>query len=278
MSGGSSSACLTRRSLFGAAILMAGMASARASAAPVRSPSPSSWLDYEARLRARLADAGGGRFDPDFARSLLSQANTFRAGEGLAAYAWDDGLAACARAHAADMANRNYFAHETPEGFTHLERTSLLTRDLCGDTAENLAWREAQRGGTTPRQFEQLWEASPGHRKNLLRERYTSAGYGVVKVNNAYYAAGVYADASVRLARPLPLRVHSGADLSPALSGASPSIERLTLTRPFQDPTWIASTADRMPSLQPGVWQLRPMRFAGGNRFDVLTGPLFFVA
>ena len=276
MSRGPATTCMTRRGVFAAGLLLAGATGALAAPAP--SPSSAAWLDYEARLRARLADAGGGRFDAAFAQELLSQVNGFRSSQGLGSYAWDDGLAACARAHAADMANRNYFAHETPEGFTHLDRTSLLTRDLCGETAENLAWREGQRGGSTPRQFEQLWETSPGHRKNLLREHYTSAGYGVVKVGAAYYAAGVYADASVRLARPLPLRVRSGAELTPALSGASPNIDRLTVTQPFQNPTWMAAASEKIPPLQPGIWQLRPMRFAGGNRFDVLTGPLFFVA
>jgi uncharacterized protein YkwD len=264
---------MTRRGVFtAAALLMAGATAARAAPS-----SAASWLTYEGRLRARLADAGGGRFEPDFAHALLSQTNTFRGTQRLAAYQWDEGLAACARAHAADMAARDYFAHETPEGFTHLDRVSLLTRDLCGETAENIAWRDYPSAASTPRQFEDLWESSPGHRKNLLRDGYTSAGYGVVKVGSAYYAAGVYADASVRLARPLPLRFGAGAQLSSALDGASPIIERLALTPPFQDPTWISSSTGKMPPLQPGVWQLRPMRAAGAHRFDVLTGPLFFV-
>lgn len=265
---------MTRRSVFAGALLFAG--ATRAAAAPAASQI-TAWLAYEQRLHARLADAGGGAFEEDFAQALLSQANMLRGSQQLGAYQWDEGLAACARAHAADMASRNYFAHETPEGFTHLDRTSLLTRDLCGETAENLAWRSLSSGRSTPRDFEALWEASPGHRKNLLREHYTSAGYGVVRVGNAYYAAGVYADARVRLSRPLPLTVRGGADLTSALDGSSPNVERVAWTAPFQDPTWARSPGEPLPSLQPGIWQLRPMRAAGVNRFDVLAGPLFFV-
>lgn len=264
---------MTRRGVFTAAALLMASASA-ARAAPA---SAGSWLAYESRLRARLADAGGGRFEPDFAHALLSQTNGFRASERLSAYQWDEGLAACARAHAADMASRDYFAHESPEGFTHLDRVSLLTRDLCGATVENIAWRDYPTTASTPQQFEDLWENSPGHRKNLLRDGYTSAGYGVVKVGSAYYAAGVYADASVRLARPLPLKFGADSQLISAVQGASPVIERMAFTPPFKDPTWISTPDGKMPALQPGIWQLRPMRATAAHKFDVLTGPMFFV-
>jgi hypothetical protein len=228
-------------------------------------------------LNARLIDAGGGEFDPDFAHDLLSRTNAFRDGQQLSPYMWNDGLAECARAHAADMAARNFFAHESPEGFTHLDRTALLSRDLCGQTSENLAWRDYPTDPSTPQEIEDLWEGSSGHRKNLMHPGYTSVGYGVVKVKTAYYAAGVYADASIRLARPLPLRFSSAAQLPPALAGASPTIERLALTQPFQAPTWMAAPGETMPTLRPGTWQLRPLRAAGDNHYDVLTGPMFFV-
>ena len=262
---------MTRRGVFVGALLIAGAHGALA--APGGS---NRFLSYEQKLRSRLADAGGGRFDPAFAQALLSEANGFRAEQQLGTYQWDEDLATCARAHAADMASRDYFGHPSPEGFTHLDRVALLARDLCGSTAENLAWREDSRG-STPSQFQQLWENSPGHRKNLLRETYTRAGYGVVKVNNAYYAAGVYAEASMRLGRPLPLSLGAGQDLAVALDGAAPVIHRLAVTAPFEQPTWSA-TVEKIPVVQPGTWQLRPLHPAGGNRFDVLTGPLFVVS
>lgn len=271
MAGDFNATSLTRRGVFAGALLAAGVAHG-ALAAPAAS---NRFLAYEQKLRARLADAGGGRFDAYFSQALLSEVNGFRADQGLGAYQWDEDLAACARAHAADMASRDYFAHPSPEGFTHLDRVALLARDLCGSTAENLAWREDPRG-STPGQFQQLWENSPGHRKNLLRETYTRAGYGVVRINNAYYAAGVYADASLRLSRPLPLSLETGRDLAGALDGAGPDIRRLAVTAPFQQPTW-STTVDKMPVVQPGTWQLRPLHAAGGNSFDVLTGPLFVV-
>ena len=73
-------------------------------AAPAKAAGVSSWIAYEARLRARMSDAGGGAFEADFAHDLLAQVNGFRRGQRLSSLRWDEGLAACARAHAADMA------------------------------------------------------------------------------------------------------------------------------------------------------------------------------
>lgn len=258
------------------------MAGALIAAAPswVRAAAPaSSWAAYDRRLRARLADVGGGAFQPDFGRALLRQNNGLRKAERMASYVWDEGLAACARAHVADMVARRYFAHEAPEGFSPFDRASLLVRDLCGPIAENLAWRDYPYQGSSPREFEDLWETSPGHRRNLLHETCTHAGYGVVRVGTKVYAAGVYGGAAIRLARPLPMRFSNGEELARALEGASPRIERVAVTRPGENPSRIAEPlAKAAPLLQPGVWQLRPLRPTGPNAFDVLAGPVFFVS
>ena len=142
---------------------------------------------------------------------------------------------------------------------------------------ENLAWRDDRARRSTPRDMELLWEGSPGHRENLVDRTVTHAGYGVVRVKSAYYAAGLYTDAEVRLAHPLPLRLRAGASLAPALADASPHIERLALTRPGQDPARLAPPLSEAPLLQAGVWQVRPMVSRGTNIFNVLSGPVIFV-
>jgi uncharacterized protein YkwD len=233
-------------------------------------------LLYEQRLRSRLSDCGGGVFDPAFASALLTQNNRLRGQQGLSGYQWDDGLAACARAHAADMAARRYFAHESPEAFTHLHRVSLLARDLCGETAENLAWRETTQDASTPQQFETLWEESPAHRRNLLRPDYASAGYGVVRVGGKVIAVGVYGQAALKLAAALPLVLPSQSEPSAALEGARPVVDRLAVTTPFGPPAPL-SPVHKQLSLQAGAWQLRPARALGPGRYELLTGPIFFV-
>ena len=241
---------------------------------PARAAGPAAWRAYDTRLRARLADAGGGRFERDFAQALLRLNNAFRAEQQLAPYRWDEGLAEAARAHAADMTARDFFGHEAPEGFTPFDRASLLARDLCGPIAENVAWRSDDRRPSNPRQFEDLWETSPGHRRNLLREDYTHAGYGVVRVGAKYVAAGVYGGEEIRLPAPLPMRLASGEELVGLLNG---SVERLAITAPGENPRNAGAPPTIPPVLSPGVWQLRPMKATAPLMYSVLAGPVFFV-
>lgn len=273
MSTSGSHGSLTRRRLFAAGALLFASASA-ARAAP---NGATSWLAYEKRMAARLDDAGGGQFDLDFSRALLAQANRFRNAQGLDRLEWDEGLAVCARAHVADMVARGYFAHESPEGFTHIERVGLLNRDLCGQTAENLAFRDYPSQRTLPQHMEVMWENSPGHRRNLANAAFGQAGYGTVRIGSRIYAAGVYGDAAVRLGRALPLNIKTDSELAAAIAGASPHIERLSLTAPFARPTWMAPPSKALPPLARGVWQLRPLRAMGATRYDVLPGPLFHI-
>lgn len=235
----------------------------------------SQWLSYERQLKARLSDAGGGRFDPDFAQGLLAETNGFRQAQGAPVLRWDEDLAACAKAHVADMLARQYFAHNSPEGFRHVDRVSLLCRDLCAQSGENLARRDYPGQLTLPRHFEAMWEGSPGHRQNLLNPAFDQVGYGVVMIGSAIFAAGVYADQAVRLGKALPLAVSSDAELAAAIDDATPRIQFVSLTAPFQKPTWKASSSDTLPPLSKGVWQLHPLRTSAANRYDVLPGPLF---
>jgi len=233
------------------------------------------WLAYERQLKTRLGDAGGGRFDSNFAQGLLAETNGFRQAQGAPVLQWDEGLAACARAHVADMVARKYFAHNSPEGFRHADRVSLLCRDLCAQSGENLARRDYPGQLTLPRHFEAMWEGSPGHRQNLLNPAFGQAGYGVVMIGSAIFAAGVYADQAVRLGQALPLAVRSDAELAGAIAGATPQIQFVSLTAPFQKPTWTVASSDALPPLGKGVWQLHPLRTSAANSYDVLPGPLF---
>ena len=173
------------------------------------------------------------------------------------------------------MVDRRYFAHNSPEGFRHVDRVSLLCRDLCAQSGENLARRDYPGQLTLPRHFEAMWESSPGHRQNLLNPAFGQAGYGVVMVGSAIFAAGVYADQAVRLGQALPLAVRSDAELATAINDATPRIQYVSLTAPFQKPTWTVASSEALPPLGKGVWQLHPLRTSATNRYDVLPGPLF---
>lgn len=108
--------------------------------------------------------------------ATLCLINAERARHGLPALMADPGLQGAAEEHSLDMARRDYFEHDTPEGVKPWMR---ITRQgyhapLVG---ENLAWGEADKG--TPVEAMRLWMDSDGHRANLLEPRYTQIGVGL---------------------------------------------------------------------------------------------------
>ena len=102
--------------------------------------------------------------------------NAERTRQGLPALVADPGLQAAAEAHSLDMAARDYFEHDTPEGVKPWMRITRqgYQAQLVG---ENLAWGEGQK--STPVEAMRLWMASDGHRANLLEARYTQIGVGL---------------------------------------------------------------------------------------------------
>ena len=93
---------------------------------------------------------------------LLLLTNMARANAGLPSLVWNATLAEAAKAHCADMAERGYFAHETPEGITPLDRLRLRSV-LCNTAAENIAAGQPDPATV----FTGLME-SPHHRENIL--------------------------------------------------------------------------------------------------------------
>jgi hypothetical protein len=88
------------------------------------------------------------------------------------AVAADAGLAALARAHSADMRDRDYFDHDTPEGVSPFDRARAA--GLTTMRAENIA-----QGQATPAAVMADWMDSPGHRANILDCDLTTLGVGV---------------------------------------------------------------------------------------------------
>jgi uncharacterized protein YkwD len=103
---------------------------------------------------------------------VLSHAARRRA--GVNALEPDAGLDSVASRHARDMAERNYFGHETPEGRDFVRR--LKDGGIVYATAaENIA------GNATAAGAVQSWLESPGHRQNLLDPVFSRIGVGVYR-------------------------------------------------------------------------------------------------
>lgn len=114
------------------------------------------------------------------AAAVVCEINAARAEEGRGALASTPSLARAATAHAADMVERQYFAHESPGGATpatRARRAGYLRGAEHWRIGEVLMW---SRGSPlTAKAAVDAWLASPGHRRILLGRRYEDVGAGI---------------------------------------------------------------------------------------------------
>lgn len=252
--------------------LITGLAAFAAS--PVLAAPASPWLDYERRLQTRADDAAGGRFDGGFEADLLSLTNGFRADQGLTPLADDAELNRAARAHAADMAARKFFGHDTEEGFSPIDRAGLLVRRMLGRFGENLAYQSGV-SRATPGMAMEGWKKSPGHRANLLGSDYTHVGHGVVRIGTSWNMAAVFGSRVSALRDSLPLR-SDGALINAELRDAQ--MAAYFVSDPHAEPTGDPyPTPGLGPRLSAGAWRLRPLKLRAGRAFSVLWGPIIVV-
>lgn len=114
-------------------------------------------------------------YSPD---TLLSSTNQQRSAVNEPSLTIDPQLTAAAQAKAEDMAARDYWAHDTPDGkspWTFITGAGY-NYQLAG---ENLAY-----GFTGAEETVGGWMNSPGHRANILNAGYQNVGFGVVTVPN----------------------------------------------------------------------------------------------
>lgn len=117
----------------------------------------------------------------DFAplETELQQAiNSERIREGLIELRRDARLDAVARAHSADMAQRHYLSHDTPEGLNPVDR--LRQGGASGFTlaGENVGLTSKS---DPNREILEAWLASPAHRGNLLAPAFNATGVGIAR-------------------------------------------------------------------------------------------------
>ena len=264
---------LTRRMLLAAGLAGPGLAGPGLASA-AQSPPSRTWIIYEARLRARLEDAAGGRFDPATARDLLTLSNAARTEAERPALTWNTALAETARAHAADLAARNYVEHLSPEGFDPSHRLGLIGRRTIGSTSENIAYSRAGQPATSGKLMG-LWRKSPRHWENLLDRRHTEAGFGVTRLGDRAYAVGLYARPDGELAQDLAFRVSDEAQIVRSIAALPPRMTVTFVGDPMADSPGTRFGAETL--VPPGVHQLRFARRSADRPgvIDLLWGPIF---
>ncbi len=114
---------------------------------------------------------------------LLSDTNVARAGNGVSKLKLNTKLDAAAQAKANDMASRNYWSHNTPEGnppWIFVTAQGYSYQKLGENLAAGFADEQSTING---------WMASPPHRENLLDPAFSDVGFGYAN-NPNYTSAG----------------------------------------------------------------------------------------
>ncbi len=107
---------------------------------------------------------------------LLAEINAVRERHGLGSLHANPRLAAAAKGHAADMAERDFFDHRAPDGAGLVARI-VRAGYAYAHIAENLA-----AGHERADEVVASWMLSEGHRRNLLNAEDVDVGIGFVDV------------------------------------------------------------------------------------------------
>ncbi len=129
--------------------------------------------------------------------------NQYRTQHGLQTLSWDDNLSNIARHHSQDMASRNYFSHDTPEGKDPTDRGTsqgyhcqkivgiLIYSGIAENIFQNNVYDTVWYTNGIPTSYDwntlddlatstvDGWMDSPGHRENILTKTYDKEGIGV---------------------------------------------------------------------------------------------------
>jgi uncharacterized protein YkwD len=139
----------------------------------VSAAAPGTETDTPAPSRTAAATSAGARA-PGVEAQVIALVNAVRLDAGCAPLVHDEGLAEVARAHSADMRDRDFFDHENLAGLDPFERAEAA--GLTNARAENIAY-----GQPDPAAVMDDWMESKGHRANILDCELRTLGVGVAE-------------------------------------------------------------------------------------------------
>jgi uncharacterized protein YkwD len=157
-----------------------------AQAYPVQQTWQTRMRDYQARRRLALA----------IEAEVFTLVNQERAKAGLTPFSHETALRDVARLHSIDMAGKNYFARNSPDGKTPADRLTAAGIGF-GAWAENIRWVSAPRTGVANDIMYEAgtgWMNCPAHRANILNPNLSQLGVGVYlnPGRTRYYATQLF--------------------------------------------------------------------------------------
>jgi uncharacterized protein YkwD len=145
---------------------------------------------------SRLSYASQPRRIDSLRQTALDLVNQDRARYRLPRLRTDSLLTKAAQKHAEDMLRRNYFSHYSPEGRTPSDRFAAVGgRQSAGENLlmfKDVSIARSEIGFDKLAFFERGWMGSPGHRQNLLDQRYGRFGFGLAVSGDRLYAVQLF--------------------------------------------------------------------------------------
>ncbi|MEV4468220.1 CAP domain-containing protein [Nonomuraea salmonea] len=120
--------------------------------------------------------ANGGGVGSTEENEVVRLVNAERAKGGCRPLQHNAQLHTAAYGHSADMAAKNYFAHNSKDGRSFMDRIKAAGFTGGNAWAENIAM-----GQRTPAEVMRSWMNSAGHRTNIMNCKYTLIGVGAAK-------------------------------------------------------------------------------------------------
>jgi len=144
-------------------------------------------LALAAPAGASAADCPGADLVPDadnlgqVADATVCLLNAERAAGGLGSVSRNGALDQASVGFSQRMVTEAFFAHNSPDGRTLVDRLTgsgyLGGGGAAWAVGENIAWGQAQL--STPASIVRAWMESPGHRANILSDHYGEIGIGL---------------------------------------------------------------------------------------------------
>ena len=127
----------------------------------------------------------------DLERQVFRLLNAERRVHGLQALEWSDEVAAVARLHSQNMADKGFFSHRGSDGSMVDDRADRMGLGEWRMIGENIAY---MRGYEDPASLAvEKWMESTAHRKNLLGASWRESAVGVaITRDGTYYMTQVF--------------------------------------------------------------------------------------
>ena len=214
--------------------------------------------------------------------TLVTATNQKRAAAGVGALTYNDKLTKAAQNKANDMATRDYWSHNTPEGTAPwiFITNAGYSYSIAG---ENLAF--GYRITSTNQATSELgvidgWMASTSHKENLLNSRFTEVGFGIANApsyqNLGQQTVVVAMYASPLAAAPAPSVVKPATTATTPAATPAPATESQTTT--VQDDSTKSSSATTTQTLTPEPKSISRIEATTNKSMPWLLSILFVIS